>query len=106
MGRPKNFYDIVCITTDQQSGEKGRTYLGCFTSRKKADGEIRKAKINHGCRNKADAEFVINVRINYVALGRLPPSRSKLPFRKKEDIVSEQMTLPLEMHVSSRCSRS
>ena len=22
MGKPKNFYDIVCITTDQQSGTK------------------------------------------------------------------------------------
>ena len=85
MGRPKNFYDIVCITTDQQSGEKGRTYLGCFTSRKKADGEIRKAKIITVA-NKADSEFVINVRINYVALGRLPPSGNKLRLVKRENI--------------------
>ena len=105
MAKPKNFYDIVCITTDQQSGEKGQSYLGCFTSRKKADEEIRNTKMITVA-NKADAEFVINVRINYMALGRLPPSRSKLPFRKKEDIVSKQMTLPLEMHLSSRCSKS
>ena len=69
MGKPKNFYDIVCITTDRQSGEKGQTYLGRFTSRKKADEEIRKVKIiTMG--NKADAEFVINVSINYHGPGR------------------------------------
>ena len=83
MGRPKNFYDIVCITTDQQSGEKGETYLGCFTSRRKADEEIRKTKIIT-VTNKADAEFVINVRINYMALGRLPPSTARLPFARDD----------------------
>ena len=85
MGRPKNFYDIVCITIDRQSGQKDQTYLGRFTSRKKADEEIRKTKIITVA-NKADAEFVINVRINYMALGRLPPSTSKLPFVKNEKI--------------------
>ena len=64
MGKPKNFYDVLCITIDQQSGKKGQTNLGCFTSRKKADEEIRKTKIITVA-NKADAEFVINVRINY-----------------------------------------
>ena len=88
MGKPKNFYDVVCITTDQQSGQKDRTDLGCFTSRKKADEEIRKTKII-AVANKADAEFVINVRINYMALGRLPPSASRLRFvgRKGNDDV-------------------
>ena len=104
MAKPKNFYDVTCITIDQH-GNKDQTYLGCFTSRKKADEEISRVK-RITVQNKADAEFGIRVRINYIALGKLPPSRSKLPFRKKEDIVSEQMTLPLEMHVSSRCSRS
>ena len=79
MGKPKNFYDIVCITTDRQSGERGQTYLGRFTSRKKADEEIGKAKIITVA-NKADAEFVINVRINYMALGRSPPATARLRF--------------------------
>jgi hypothetical protein len=79
MPRPKNFYDVVCITTDQQSGEKDQTYLGRFTSRKKADEEIRKAKIITVA-NKADAEFVINVSINYMALGRSPPTMARLRF--------------------------
>ena len=79
MGKPKNFYDFVCITTDQQSGEKGQTYLGRFTSRKKADEEIRKTKIIT-IANNADAEFVINVTINYVALGRSPPTTARLRF--------------------------
>ena len=83
MGKPKNFYDIVCITTDQQSGEKGQTKLGCFTSRKKADEEIRKTKII-AVANKADAEFVINVSINYVALGRSRPSTARLPFARDD----------------------
>ena len=65
MGRPKNFYDIVCITTDRQSGKTGETYLGRFTSRKKAEEEIRKVKIIT-LANKADAEFVITVRINFM----------------------------------------
>ena len=46
----KNFYDVVCITTDQQSGKKEQTYLGCFTSRKKADEEIRRDENNHRCK--------------------------------------------------------
>ena len=83
MGKPKNFYDVVCITTDQQSGEKGQTKLGCFTSRKKADEEIRKTKIIAAA-NKADAEFVINVRINYVAVGRSRPSTARLPFARDD----------------------
>ena len=83
MGKPKNFYDIVGITTDQQSGEKDQTNLGCFTSRKKADEEIRKTKII-AVANKADAEFVINVRINYVALGRSRPSTARLPFARDD----------------------
>ena len=82
MGKPKNFYDIVCITTDQQSGKKEQTHLRCFTSRKKADEEIRKTKIITVA-NKADAEFVINVRINYMALGRLRPSTARLPFARR-----------------------
>jgi hypothetical protein len=36
--------------------------------------------------NKADAEFVINIRINYLALGRLPPH--KLPFKEKNYDIS------------------
>ena len=83
MGKPKNFYDIVCITTDQQSGTKDQTYFGCFTSRKKADEEIRKTKIITVA-NKADAEFVIYVRINYVALGRSRPSTARLPFARDD----------------------
>ena len=79
MGKPKNFYDIVCITTDQQSGKKDQTYLGRFTSRKKADEEIKQAKMITVA-NKADAEFVINVSINYMALGRSPPSTARLRF--------------------------
>ena len=83
MGKPKNFYDIVGITTDQQSGKKDQTYLGRFTSRKKADEEIRKTKII-AVANKADAEFVINVRINYVAQGRSRPSTARLPFARDD----------------------
>ena len=83
MGKPKNFYDIVCITTDQQSGKKEQTHLGCFTSRKKADEEIRRTKIITVA-NKADAEYIINVRINYMALGRLPPSTARLPFARDD----------------------
>ena len=79
MAKPKNFYDVVCTTTDQQSGKKDQSYLGRFTSRKKADEEIRKAKIITVA-NKADAEFVINVSINYMALGRSPPSTARLRF--------------------------
>ena len=30
MGKPKNFYDIVCITTDQQSGQKGKLIWGAL----------------------------------------------------------------------------
>ena len=82
MAKPKNFYDVVCITTDQQSGKKDQSHLGRFTSRKKADEEIRRTKMITVA-NKADAEFVINVRINYMALGRLPPSGNKLRFLKK-----------------------
>ena len=82
MGKPKNFYDIVCITTDQQSGEKGQTYLGRFTSRKKADEEIKKVKIITVA-NKADAEFVINVTINYMALGGSQPTTARLRFLPK-----------------------
>jgi hypothetical protein len=78
MPRPKNFYDVVGITTDQQSGKKVQAYLGRFTSRKKADEEIRKAKIITVA-NKADAEFVVNIKINYMALGRSPPSTARLP---------------------------
>jgi hypothetical protein len=104
MAKPKNFYDVSCTTVDQH-GNKDQTYMGCFTSRKKVDEEITRVK-RITVQNKADAEFHIRVRINYMALGKLTLSRSRLPFRKKEDIVSEQMTLPLEMHVSSRCSRS
>jgi hypothetical protein len=84
MGKPKNFYDVVCITTDQQ-GTKDQTHLGRFTSRKKADEEIRRAK-RITFENKADAEFVINIRINYLALGRLPPH--KLPFKEKNYDIS------------------
>ena len=83
MVKPKNFYDVIGITTDQQSGKKEQTHLGRFTSRKKADEEIRKTKII-AVGNKADAEFVINVRINYMALGRFPPSTSKLRFVKEK----------------------
>ena len=82
MGKPKNFYDIVCITTDQQSGKKEQTHLGCFTSRK-TDEEIRRTKIITVA-NKADAEYIINVRINYMALGRLPPSTARLPFARDD----------------------
>jgi hypothetical protein len=82
MAKPKNFYDVTCITIDQQ-GNKDQTYLGCFTSRKKADEEIRRTKIITAA-NKADAEFVINVRINYVALGRSRPSTARLPFARDE----------------------
>ena len=28
MGKPKNFYDVVCITTDQQSGQKRANSFG------------------------------------------------------------------------------
>ena len=83
MGKLKNFYDIVYITIDQQTGEKDQTHLGRFMSRKKADEEIRKTKIITVA-NKADAEFVINVRINYMALGRLPPSTARLPFARDD----------------------
>jgi hypothetical protein len=77
MAKPKNFYDVVCITTDEQ-GKKDQTHLGRFTSRKKADEEIRRAK-RITVTNKADAEFVINIRLNYMALGRMPPG-PKLKF--------------------------
>ena len=43
MAKPKNFYDVTCITIDQH-GNKDQTYLGCFTSRKKADEEISRVK--------------------------------------------------------------
>ena len=82
MGKPKNFYDIVCITTDQQSGKKEQTHLGCFTSRKKADEEIRKAK-NITIVNQADAEFVINISLNYTAFGRSLPTTARLRFLPK-----------------------
>jgi hypothetical protein len=71
MAKPKNFYDVVCITTDQH-GQKDQTHLGRFTSRKKAYEEITRAK-RITVINKADAEFVINIRLNYMALGRMPP---------------------------------
>jgi hypothetical protein len=81
MAKPKNFYNVSCIIVDQH-GKKDQTYLGRFTSRKKADEEIRKTKIITVAK-KADAEFIINVSINYMALGRLPPSTSKLRFVEK-----------------------
>ena len=84
MAKPRNFYDVTCITIDQD-GNKHQTYLGRFTSRKKVDKEIR--EVNRiTVKNKAEAEFVINVRINYMALGRLPPSGNKLKFVKRENI--------------------
>jgi hypothetical protein len=86
MTKPKNFYDVVCITTDQH-GKKDQTYLGQFTSRKKADEEIARAK-RTTFQNKVDAEFVINIRINYMALGRLPPSGHKLPFKERKYDIS------------------
>ena len=30
MGKPKNFYDVIGITTDQQSGKKEQTHLGAL----------------------------------------------------------------------------
>jgi hypothetical protein len=56
--------------------------LGRFTSRKKADEEIRKAKIITVA-NKADAEFVINISINYMGLGRSRPTTARLRFVPK-----------------------
>jgi hypothetical protein len=79
MAKPKNFYDVSCIIIDQH-GNKDQNYMGRFTSRKKADEEIRKVK-RITVENKTEAEFVINVSINYMALGRSPPSTSKLRFK-------------------------
>jgi hypothetical protein len=78
MAKPKTFYDVSCIIIDEH-GNKDRNYMGRFTSRKKADEEVRKVK-RITVENKVDAEFVINVSINYMALGRLPPSKNKLRF--------------------------